>query len=240
MTAKVAEALMKFSFCCVLGLMLLGGAVAAQSLKPEAPAPLQAGINKGTVDSIIGSHYWSFSGGPGKTFVHVKFTSMGLLGNATRTTITAVLSDAANTWHTPKPVTSDGKEAEITFDGDLKKTTKLILKIAPPPNGLVRAGGDYQVEATGAVSFAAKSTADPIIGAYKQMGGYTKELGTCKFNADGTMVSTSGIGGKWSLFDAGSQTYVIDVQDQERQSLQLRPGRGLCDQSDFVLFQLLR
>ncbi len=231
---------MKISMCCAVGLLLLGGAVGAQSLKPEVPAPLQPGINKGTVDNMIGSHYWYFTAGPGKTLVHVKFTSMGLLGNPTRTTMTAVLSDAANTWHTPKPVTSDGKEAEVTFDGDLKKATKLILKLAPPPNGLVRAGGDYQVEATGAVSFGAKSSADPIIGAYKQMGGYTKELGTCKFNADGTMVSTSGINGKWSLFDAASQTYVIDVQDQERQSLQLRPGKGLCDQSDFAVFQLLR
>jgi hypothetical protein len=74
---------------------------------------------------------------------------------------------------------------------------------------------------------------------YKQMSGYTSVLGDCKFTADGKVVTTSGASGKWSLFDKDSQTYVIDIEGQERHSLQFKSGRGLCD-GDLIVFQQLR
>lgn len=215
-------------------------AALAQSLKPNSPAALQPGINKGTVDNFVGTHYWYFTGLPGETRVHLKFTAMGLLGNSYKSTITAVLSDAANTWHTPKSLVSEGKEAECDFTGKLTKPTKLILSIAPPANGLVRTGGDYQVEATGAVAFDKPSTVDPVIGVYKQMQGYTQDLGDCKFQSDGKVITTSGTNGTWTLFDKDSRTYVINIDGQNRQSLQLVPGRGLIDERGIPFFQQLK
>jgi len=230
---------MKFLLLCGFAMILSSTSAWAQSLKPEAPAPLQPGINKGTIDNMIGTHYWSFTGGPGKTRVHAKFKSMGLMGNPSRATITITLYDAANTWHTPKIMTSDTLEAECTFDGDLKSPTKLVLKVVPPPNGFVRMGGDYEIEATGAVSFGQKSNTDPVIGTYKQMSGYTALLGDCKFLPDGTVQTTSGANGSWKLFDESSHTYVINIDRQDTHNLQFVSGRGLCD-GDSVVFQQLR
>jgi hypothetical protein len=164
---------------------------------------------------------------------------MGLLGNTYKSTATFTLRDAASTWKTPKIVTSETKAEDCTFDGDLKKPTRLLISVAPPPNGLVRTGGDYEIEATGAVAFGQPSSEDPVIGMYKQMCGYTALLGDCKFSADGNVQTTSGTGGNWKLFDKDSRTYVINIDGQDRHSLQLVPGRGLCE-GDSVLFQQIK
>lgn len=212
----------------------------AQSLKPQSPAPLQPGVNSATVDNFIGTHYWYFIGGPGKTHVHAQFKPMSLLGNNFKNTITVCLSDEKQSWKTPKTLTSDSKIVDCTFDGDLKAPTKVIVTVAPPSGGLVRMGGDYQLEVTGAVKFGAESNADPVVGVYKMMGGFTTDLGDCKFNTDGTVATTSGDKGKWSLFDKDSKTYVIDIEGQKRASLQFKAGRGLCDEQNFAVFQLLK
>lgn len=219
---------------CGVALVLSQTVAMAQSLKPEAPAPLQAGINKSTVDNFVGTQYWYFTGGPGKTHVHVQFKSMG-----NRADLTVTLYDQGNTWHTPKVLSSDIKPVDYTFEGELKKPTKILISVAPPAGGLLRTGGDYQIEATGAVAFGAAGTTDPVIGVYKQMGGYTKNLGASKFLADGTIETASGETGKWKLFDKDSMMYVVDVEGQERHSLKLMPGRGLCD-GDAIIFQDVR
>ncbi|HEY9777883.1 MAG TPA: hypothetical protein V6C81_29245 [Planktothrix sp.] len=211
----------------------------SQSLKPETPAPLKAGINTGTVDNFVGTHYWYFMGGPGKVHVHAQFKPMGLLGNNFKSSITVSLSDEKHTWSTPKVLSSDSKIVDGSFDGDLKAPTKVIVTVAPPTGGLVRMGGDYQLEVTGAATFGPQSSADPVVGMYKEMNGYTNDLGDCKFIADGTVESTSGTNGKWKLFDKDSQTYVVDIEGQQRHSLQFHAGRGLCD-GDIIFFQLLR
>jgi len=225
------------SICCFF--LAFSAPVCAQSLKPQDPAPLQPGINQGTVDNFVGSHYWYFMGGPGHTSVHAQFTPMSLLGNAHQSQITMTLSDAAHTWHTDNVLSSDCKTVDYTFNGDLKAPTKVLVTVAPPTGGLVRSGGTYQLEVTGAVSFGQKSNADPVIGMYKQMAGYTSLLGDCKFLADGSIQTTSGANGNWKLFDKDTQTYVINIDGQDRHSLQYVPGRGLCD-GDTILFQELK
>lgn len=211
----------------------------AQSLNPNTPTPLQPGVNQSTVDNFVGTQYWYFMGGPGKTSVHVTFKSMSLLGNASKSAITVTLSDEKRTWATPKTLTSTSQPVEETFDGNLKAPTKVIVTVAPPSGGLVRMGGDYQIEVSGAVSFGAKSNEAPIVGMYKQMSGYTSLLGDCKFQADGTIKTTSGAKGTWELFDQASQTYVINIDGQDRHSLQLMPGRGLVE-GDSIFFQSVR
>jgi len=231
---------MKLSVLSLLALpFCLSNSAGAQSLKPESPAPLQAGINKGTVDSLIGSHYWFFTGGPGASTVHVKFKAMGLLGAAYKSTITVTLSDQKNTWHTTKPLTSTSQADETSFAGNAKTPIKILVTVAPPLNNLVRSGGDYEITATGAVAFAPKSNADPVIGAYKQMSGYTSNLGICKFLPDGRIETTSGGTGTWKLFDQSSSSYVVNIDGQERKACQFRAGRGLCD-GDAIVFQELR
>ncbi len=230
---------MKSLMVCLVTAVLAATPALAQSLKPETPSPLQAGINKGTVDNFVGTHYWYFLAEPGKTHVHVQFTPMSLLGNPHLSNLTVTLSDAAHTWHSDKVLSSDSKTVDYTFDGDIKAPTKILVSVAPPSGGLVRTGGDYQLDVTGAVSFGEKSNADPIVRTYNQMAGYTSLLGMSKFLADGTIETASGASGRWKLFDRDSQTYVIDIDGQERQSLQYVPGRGLVG-GDTIIFQELR
>jgi hypothetical protein len=230
---------MKTLLALALAIVASTTAAMAQSLKPQAPSPLQAGINKGTVDNTIGTHYWYFNAQPGPVHLHCQFKSGGILGNPARITVTFMLYDSGTTWKIQKYVLSDGKVADCTLDADMKKPTKLFLSVAPPPNGLLRLVGDYEVEATGAVAFAQPSNDEPIVGMYKQMFGYTSLLGDCKFSADGTIQTTSGAGGSWKLFDKDSRTYIINIDGQDRHSLQFVPGRGLCD-GDSAQFQLIR
>lgn len=167
---------MKLLLAMVFATVFAVPPVLAQSLKPEAPAPLQPGVNKSTVDNFVGPHYWYFTGGPGQTRVHAQFTSGGLMGNPYKVDMTFSLFDQGRTWRTNKVLTSEGKTVDYTFLGDLKKPTKVIVSVVPPSGGLVRAGGDYELEVSGAVAFGAQSTADPIVGVYKEMNGYSTDL----------------------------------------------------------------
>lgn len=222
-------------------LPLLGCAGAdAQSLKPDAPTPLKPGINRGLVDALVGPQYWTFMAQPGANKVHVTFSAMGIYGTAPRTSVTFTMSDPGNTWHTSKVVTSQGTPIDATFDGTLKKPTKVIVTVAPPTNALLRVGGNYEIEATGAVSFLPSgASTTPIVGVYKQLAGYTKPLGDCKFTSDGKVVTTSGASGDWKIFDEETQTYIVNIDGEQRHSLKFVPGRGLLD-NDIIIYQQLR
>jgi hypothetical protein len=222
----------RFSFAMMLALLSIATA-SAQSLKPDAPAPLKAGINDSQTDNFTGTHYWYFYAGPGRVTVHCQFKGGGLLGNSMNSSLTFTLSDVAQTWQQSKKLVS-GSTAdarETTFVGNLKKRTEVIVSVAPVSGGLVRMGGEYQITAGGAVAFGQEKTGDPIVGTYMQMYGMTENIGATKFKADGTIVAANGFTGTWKLFDADTHTYAI-VINGERLSLMYRPGIGLVDPSD--------
>ncbi len=230
---------MKLPLVCCLAMSFTTTLALGQSLKIQDPDPLQPGINQSTCDNMVGTQYWYFNGEPGQIHLHAQFTPMGLLGNPIQSKLTITLSDPLQTWHTTKVLSSDSKMVDCVFDGNLKKPTKVIVTVAPPDGALIRMGGTYQLEATGAVQFGQKSTADPVIGTYKQMSGYSTLLDTCKFLPDGTVQTSGGPTGNWKLFDKDTSTYVVDFQGEQRRTLQFREGRGLCEGSDIV-FQALR
>jgi hypothetical protein len=200
----------------------------AQSLDPNKPAPLQSGVNTGTADNMIGPQYWFFSGGPGNVKIVARFKSMGLLGNPTPATITIVLYDDKKTWQTKVALSAQASFSEKTIPGKFDKKQKVILEIEPPPNGLVRSGGDYQLEITGAVEFAQpeKTGVDPIVRTY--LGG----RGLCKFLPDGRVLAADGTEGRWKLFDADTKVYSITYPGFSPESVKLVPGRGLVDAGD--------
>ena len=47
-------------------------AVSAQSLKPQDPYPMKAGINQCTSDNLVGTHYWYFYATPGNSRLTVR------------------------------------------------------------------------------------------------------------------------------------------------------------------------
>ena len=136
-------------------LFLAVGYTSAQSLKPENPYPLQEGINKGTSDSLVGTHYWYFYAVPGNNTLTVRFKKpAALYGSQMNNILTITLTDEKKTWRTTKTVTSSKNASEATFSADKVKTKmKIIVSIAPPNQNLIRMGGDYEVEVTGDAEF---------------------------------------------------------------------------------------
>lgn len=222
-------------------LFLAAGIVSAQSLKPESPYPLQEGINKGTSDSLIGTHYWYFYAAPGNSKLTIRFkTPTALYGTQMNTTLTVTLSDEKKTWKSTKTVTSNKNSAEATFSAEkVKQKMKILVSVAPPNQNLVRMGGDYEIEVSGDAEFdSVKNAAEPIIRTFESK---VNSYGTTKFLADGTVETSDGSSGTWKIFDAENRIYTV-VIEKFRFSLQYLPGYGLVrpDAPDIIVFQELR
>ncbi|HVF47755.1 MAG TPA: hypothetical protein VNA17_09335 [Pyrinomonadaceae bacterium] len=220
------------------------GNVSGQSLKPDDPYPLKAGINQGTSDSLVGTHYWYFYGMPGSTRVTVRFVKATALFGApiANTSLTVTLSDEKRTWRNTKVITPARNQSEATFTAEkIDKKLKVIIAIAPPNQNLLRAGGDYEIEATGAVQFdEVRSAADPIVRTYSPKTGLD-DYGAAKFLADGTIETANGFRGTWKLFDRENRIYSV-VIEKFRVSVQYLPGYGLVrpDDPSLIVFQELR
>lgn len=228
-------------YLCLVALFFvsLASSTAAQSLDPDKPAPMKAGPNRGTVDNIVGPNYFYFWAGPGEVKVRASFKSMTLFGNGMRTNLTVELYDEKKTWTARKVITSLNESAEATFPGNLKVKTKTIVAVIPPSGGLVRAGGDYEVEASGVVNFDPQpNAADLIVGLYTPMSIYENEDTAVKFSPDGSLEFASGTQGKWKLFDAGERIFTVSFRST-RLSLKLLPGRGLVETNNpsSIVFQ---
>lgn len=214
----------------------------AQSLKPESPYPLSAGINKGTSDSLVGTQYWYFYATQGSNRLTVRFkTPATLYGTElNNNALTITLFDEKRTWRTTKVVSSKRNATEATFTADkVGKKMKIIVSVSPPNQNLVRMGGDYEIEATGDVQFEdVKSTADPIIRTYESK---VNSYGAVKFLANGTLEASDGSRGTWKAFDPENRIYTV-VIGKFRFSVQYLPGYGLVrpDEPNLIVFQELR
>lgn len=86
---------------------------------------------------------------------------------------------------------------------------------------------------------------DPIVGSYSVM--VCAPDFDCqgslavRFAPDGTVQTTDGHRGNWTIFDPGARIYSV-VMGRDRWSLQLVPGRGLYNPNDLqvVIFQAVR
>ncbi len=229
----------KLSF--MITFFLAAGIASAQSLKPESPYPLKAGINKGTSDSLVGTHYWYFYATPGSNRLSVRFKQpTTLYGAQINTSLTITLNDEKKTWRTTKVINANSKTPEATFTADqVKSRMKIIVSVTPPNQNLIRMGGDYEIEATGDVQFdEAKSAADPIVRTYESK---VNSYGAIKFLADGTIEAADGSRGTWKAFDPESRIYTVLIAG-ERFSVQYLPGYGLVRPGEpkIIVFQELR
>ena len=232
----------KLNVLILTALFLVTGTISAQSLKPEKPYPMQEGINKGTSDSLVGTHYWYFYATPGSNKLTVRFkTPTTLYGSQMNNNVlTITLTDEKKTWRTTKTVSTNKNSSEATFSADKVKTKmKIIVSVAPPNQNLIRMGGDYEIEVTGDTEFdSVKNTVEPIIRTYESK---VNSYGTTKFLTDGTIEASDGSQGKWKVFDAENRIYTVTIENF-RFSLQYLPGYGLVrpDSPDIIVFQELR
>jgi len=202
---------------------------------------MKAGINRATSDSLVGTQYWYFYAAPGSSRLTVRLkTPTTLYGAQLNTVIAVTLTDANHTWRNTKTVTTRPNQTEATFSADnVKRPMKIIVSVAPPNQDLIRMGGDYEIEATGAVSFGeAGAAAEPIVRTFQSMvNGY----GATKFLADGTVVASDGSRGTWTAFDPDNRIYNVEI-GKFRWSVQYLPGFGLVKPEDpgSIVFQELR
>jgi hypothetical protein len=224
-------------------LFSLSGA-GAQSLDPKHPAALMPGENTGTVDSVVGPQFWSFHTLKGSAKIVVRFGAMGLFGNASASTIQVVLHDSSGKQFAAESVTSTGKPVQVSWPGTFSKPTTVILEIRPATSSLIRTGGDYSVEVTGAVSFANVKAAGPerIAGTYNLMScPPTLDCQAVRFFPNGSVKAADGTAGTWSSFDPQALIYTVKIGSNQW-SVKLIPGRGLANTADtsLLIFQAVR
>jgi hypothetical protein len=219
----------------LLALSFLALPIHAQSLKLETATPLKAGINHGTIDSFVGSHYWYFMVEPGK--FHVVFTWSGPKEMATIPG--HPIAGMAFVGNNPTAHLKTMESATNTvWDGSVEKETKVVVEVDPVKSPLVRQTSDYVFNLSGSIGAGTRTGTNkaPIVGTYISK---VDGSGATKFLADGTVVASSGAGGKWTLFDADLGIYTV-VLEGRRYSLKLVPARGLVSVADQNLaFELL-
>ena len=133
--------------------LIAGPASYAQSLDPHRPAPLGPGVNKGNVDNLgTGSHYYYFLAGPGHVNVKMAFKEMGIFGNPRQEVLSFDFYNESGKLISHNAVVSFDRLERIETEGDFGSRQKIVLAIVPQ-KGLVRLGGYYEVEVTGAATF---------------------------------------------------------------------------------------
>ena len=202
------------------------------------------GENTGTVDSMVGPQFWSFRTRTGSAKIIVRFGAMGLFGNASASTIQVVLHDSTGKQFAAETITSTGKPVEVSWPGTFPKPSTVILEIRPTMSSLIRTGGDYSVQVTGAVDFANVKVPGPerIAGTYSmRVCPPNLDCQAVRFFPDGAVKAADGTAGTWSSFDPQALVYTVKI-GSNRWSVKLIPGRGLVDAGDTasLVFQAVR
>jgi outer membrane protein OmpA-like peptidoglycan-associated protein len=139
-------------------LLLTGYSICrAQAHDPNNPVPLGPGVNKGNVDNKTnGPNYYYFYAGPGHLEMHYAFKSLGVLGSPMREALSFDLYQENNKLIVHDAIVSVDKMEKLSRPGDLGTRHKLVIRVIAPQQAL-RLGGYYEIEATGAVSFAGEA-----------------------------------------------------------------------------------
>ncbi len=229
--SHIARALSFASLTTLLSSVFISSAF-AQSANLKQPAPLQPGVNSAVIGNEVPlSHYYYFTGLPGTAQLIFNFSSAGFGGGGG--SIKVVLLDGKgrqlNRYElksTGQVFSSNAKAAQLVVATKFDKKAKYIIRIDPPGEGLLRAAGTYEIEATGSVQFE-----PPIAGADPIIGTYTNSDGIVKFLPDGTIKTASGDTGKWEMFDRDLRLYNVTIADK-KYNLKLQPARGLITADD--------
>jgi hypothetical protein len=222
-------------------------ALGAQSLDPKRPAPLESGVNAANIDAFMTPHYWTFVARKGNVKINVTFRAQSIIGAQLRTQIAFNIYNAA----TPdkkfaKVLESMGREVSEVIEGPSEEDHQMVIEVVPP-KAIVRAGGDYQIQAVQGVDFvgakqADAGGADPIVTRHFRVFGCTNPAQcTVRFLPGGAVALPGKEEGTWRLFDRERSVYIITVGNQRR-SLKLKPGVGLGQVNDElnVVYQEVR
>jgi hypothetical protein len=229
--------------------LLAGSALWAQSLDPKNPVPLKPGVTSSHIDAFMTPHYWTIMAEKGNVKINVTFRAQSILGMQLRTTIGFNVYDIRSPDKKfTKLLESTGQEVTQTIEGLSETEHQVVIEVVPP-QAVVRAGGDYQIQAAAGVKSvgagaAASSTAgsDPILARrFRAYGCNNDAQCGIRFLPEGAIALPGGERGSWRLFDRERRVYVIVIGNQ-RQSVKWRSGIGLVQVQDdqMVVYQEVR
>jgi TPR repeat protein len=157
------EVLRRFASCIGAVMCFFAASVChGQSLDRLNPAPLVAGVNKGSIDNSSGPHFYYFWAQPGHFDVRMAVEAVHILGFLP---LPQVLSfdffDESGKLLSHNTVMSALNLQQTTTNGESRNRQKVILSIAQ--EWFLRHAGHYEVEITGAADFggSAEVTAEP-------------------------------------------------------------------------------
>ena len=104
-----------------------------------------------------GPNYYYFYAGPGALNLNYAFKEMGVFGNPLKQVLSFDLFDENNKLIKHDAIVSVKKMEKLSQPGTLDAKRKLLLQVISP-DAAIRLGGYYEIEATGAVTFAGKAT----------------------------------------------------------------------------------
>ena len=138
----------------IAALVAIGAsALGAQSLSPKHPALLQSGVNAANIDAFMTPHYWTFVAKKGNVKINVSFRAQSIIGAQLRTQIAFNIYNAAMPDKKfTKVLESMGREVTEVIEGPSEGVHQMVIEVVPP-KAIVRAGGDYQIQAVQGVDF---------------------------------------------------------------------------------------
>jgi hypothetical protein len=205
-----------------------------QSLDVHKPAQLQEGINNGTIDSFGSSQFWCFTAGRGAykaTFTRKDpqegFSIGGKAGCG------AIINPAVQ----GSTISTNQVPTGVIIEGQCENPTRILVMVEPANSPLVRQTNSYTLTVSGSTSASettASNTHDQVAGVYDAN---NSNYGVAKFASDGSITSTSGSSGQWTLFDDATRTYVINL-GQDKWTLTFEPARGFIDKNGQLMFTM--
>jgi outer membrane protein OmpA-like peptidoglycan-associated protein len=189
-----------------------------QPFDPQKPAALGSGVNKGNVDNVTGAHYYYFWAGPGHIDMKMAFKEMGVLGNPFQQALTFDFYGEDGKLISHNAVVSKANLARVTNSGDLGSRHKIVLAVVPQ-KAIVKLGGYYEIEVTGAATFDGSASAStgvtPQNTALIQNSGIQLSNSGTELYKPGASLSTPG----GSLYKPGQALTVSETSKEIRLAL---------------------
>ncbi len=209
-------------------------AMFGQSLDVHHPALLQEGLNKGVVDSFGSDQFWYFTARPGS--YKAVFTrndpqegfSIGAKADCGAIINPDVKGSTISTVQVP---------TGLVIEGHCEAPTRILVMVEPAKSPLVRQTNAYTLTVSGSTSgneVSSGSQKDQVAGVYDAN---NSNYGVAKFSADGSITTTSGNSGQWTLFDDATRTYVVNI-GSDKWTLTFEPARGFVDKNGQLMFTM--
>jgi hypothetical protein len=208
-------------------------ALFGQSLDVHHPAQLQEGVNNGVIDSFGSSQFWCFTARPGSyKAIFTRNDPQEGFSVGPKAGCGAIINPAVK----GSTIITKDVPTGVVIEGHCETPTRILVMIEPAKSPLVRQTNAYTLTVSGSSSSSeatAGSQQDQVAGVYDCNNNY----GAAKFAADGTITTTSGASGQWTLFDDATRTYVVNI-GTDKWTVNFEPARGFVDKNGTLMFTM--